>query len=642
MPEPLISPYGSWTSPITVDMVVAVGRELSDPAIDGDTVLFAERRPEESGRVVVRRWSATDGIVDVTPPGVNVRTRVHEYGGGAWAVRDGTLVFSTFPSGHVHVTRGEETRLLVEVDGLRFADFSFDPVRNRVVAVCEDHTGEGEPVNSVVSIDLADGAVQVLASGHDFFSDPRLSSDGSRMCWLSWDRPQMPWDGTSLWVADLDAEGRPGDPVLVAGGPEESVQGPCWSPDGSLVLVSDRTGWWNVYRWRDGDVRPLAPMEAEFGWPQWIFANAYVAVTPNGRVWAIGTHDGHSTLYELHDDAAAVPVSSIQADELAFLSASDDRLAVLGMDPQRPTSVILVELADLSSREIATAPAPDVAQEWLSRPTAVTFPTGDGAVAHAYYYAPTNPGFVGPADEKPPLLVISHGGPTSATSTELHLATQFWTSRGFAVVDVDYRGSTGYGREYRNELRGSWGIVDLEDCANAALWLAEQGLADPHRLAIRGGSAGGYTTLCALAFLDVFACGASYYGVGDLEALARDTHKFESRYLDLLVASYPDEVEVYRERSPIHHVDGLNCPVLLLQGEDDEVVPPAQAEDIVAALTQKGIPHAYLLFPGEGHGFRSADAQRRALEAELSFYGQVMGFTPADDIESIVLTGRQA
>jgi dipeptidyl aminopeptidase/acylaminoacyl peptidase len=636
MSEPQPAPYGSWPSAITVDMVIAAGREPSEPRMDGQDVWFLESRPDESGRVVVRRWSWENGVVDVTPEGTNVRTSVHEYGGGAWAVRTGVLVFSTFPDGYVHVLRDGAVTDLVQVDGLRFADFAFDPVRDRVVAVCEDHTRGGEPVNSVVSIDLAAGSVEPLCAGHDFFSEPRISPDGTRMCWLTWDRPLMPWDGTSLWVADLDADGVPGEPTLVAGGPDEAVQSPCWAPDGSLVLVSDRTGWWNVYRWRDGTVHAMAPMSAECGRPQWVFGDARVAVMTDGRVWAVATQNGTSSLLELHDDADPRPVTSVEAVELSHLSAGDDAVAILGAHPQRPTEILVVD-ADLTTLAVYTAPAPDVGPSWLSMPQSIEFPTTDGRSAHAYFYPPTNPDYVGMPGELPPLLVVSHGGPTSSASLRLELDYQFWTSRGFALVDVDYRGSTGYGRAYRNELRGAWGIVDLDDCTNAALWLADQGLADPKRLAIRGGSAGGYTTLCALTFRDVFACGASYFGVGDVEALARDTHKFESRYLDLLVAPYPDRVDVYRERSPIHHLEGLSCPVLLLQGEDDKVVPRAQADEVANVLREKGIPHAYLLFPGEGHGFRAAETQRRSAEAELSFYAQVLGFTHADVIETIQL-----
>ena len=639
MPDRQSAPYGSWPSAVTVDMLVAGGRQPSDPRIDGDDVWFLESRPDEAGRVVVRRWSAGTGAVDVTPEGTNVRTRVHEYGGGAWAVRDSVLVFSTFPDGHVHLLREGVVTDLVEADGERFADFSFDPVRDRMLAVREDHTGEGEPVNSVVSIDLATGDVRALCAGHDFFSDPRVSPDGSRLSWLTWDRPLMPWDGTFLWVADLDADGVQGEPELVAGGPEESIQSPCWAPDGSLVLVSDRSGWWNVDRWRDGTVHAMAAMAAECGRPQWVFGDARLAVMPDGRVWAVADEQGRSTLLELHDEADPDPVTSIEAMELAYLAAGDHGLAVLAYHPQRPTAIVLVDVDGMSAREVFAGPAPDVDPGWLSLPQPVTFPTTDGRTAHANYYPPTNPDYEGMPGELPPLLVVSHGGPTSAASVRLDLRYQFWTSRGFAIVDVDYRGSTGYGRAYRNELRGAWGIVDLDDCTNAALWLAGQGLVDRRRLVIRGGSAGGFTALCALVFRDVFACGTSFYGVGDLEALARDTHKFESRYLDLLLAPYPDEVEVYRERSPIHHLDGLSCPVLLLQGEDDEVVPPAQAEEVAAVLREKGISFAYLLFPGEGHGFRGADAQRRSMEAELSFYAQVLEFTPADAIEPVSLVG---
>ena len=638
MPLPRVLPYGAWPSPISVEMAVAGARSLSETSFDGPDLYWLEARPEEAGRVVLMRQRPSGSSTDVTPPGFNVRTRVHEYGGGAYTVAGGLVAFSNFDDGRLYLIRdGGAPEALTAAGALRYADLGADRRRERLMCVIEDHAlDDHDPVNTLAAVSLRDGAVTTLVEGHDFFSDPRLDASGDRLCWLSWDRPNMPWDGCELWVAQLDEEGAVGGPRLAAGGPDESIVQPTWTPDGSLVFASDRSGWWNLYRWRDGEatLEPLAPMDAECAGPQWVFGLRTFGVQDDGGILLVAKKDGGDRLFALDGRSEPRPMA-LDAAEIAYLAVQGREATFVSGHPTRPSTVVRLDLASGAATDIHAAETLTVDPSYLSVPEHVEFPTEGGLTAFAYYYPPANPEVTAPADERPPLIVISHGGPTSDASVSLYMRLQFFTSRGFAVVDVDYGGSTGYGREYRRRLNDAWGIVDLDDCTNVAVWLADQGRADRSRLAIRGGSAGGYTTLCALAFRDVFACGSSLFGVGDLEALARDTHKFESRYLDYIVAPYPDRVDIYRERSPIHFVDRISCPVIVFQGADDKVVPQAQADLLVAALEANGLPYAYLLFQGEGHGFRRAENVRRCLEAELSFFGQVMGFEPADAVEHV-------
>ncbi|HSH21563.1 MAG TPA: S9 family peptidase, partial [Candidatus Caenarcaniphilales bacterium] len=531
----------------------------------------------------------------------------------------------------------------------RFADLVADAARGRLIAVREDHAAlaqdraspltdgrVAEPENTLVAIDVEGGSQTVLVSGHDFYSTPRPSRDGSRLAWLAWRHPNMPWDGTELWVADVDASGLPVNAELVVGGRDESVAQPEWAPDGSLVFVSDRSGWWNLYRRsRDGRITPLLPMEAEFAGPQWVFGMNWYAVAEDGSVYAIGRREGHDELWLIPADGRQPERVDVPDQQIQSVCVADDRVVYLGASATEPKAVVLLARNGSERRVLRRAADVEIDRGYISVPEPITFPTAGGREAHALFYRPTNRDAEGLPEERPPLVVMSHGGPTSSAGGGLDLETQVFTSRGFAVVDVDYGGSTGYGRAYMRRLDGQWGIVDVEDCINASHFLVERGHVDPARLAIRGGSAGGFTTLAALVFHDVFAAGASHYGVGDLEALARDTHKFESRYLDRLVAPYPSGVALYRERSPIHFTDRLNVPIIVLQGADDHVVPVAQAEELVAALREKHVPHAYLLFEGEGHGFRRAENMIRAREAELSFYAQVFGFELADPVEPV-------
>jgi dipeptidyl aminopeptidase/acylaminoacyl peptidase len=637
-----VAPYGAWRSPIHIDDVVGDAILLGEPWIDGDDIFWLEGRPAEGGRRVLVRAAADGSTADLTPTPLNVRTRVHEYGGGSYIVTGGVVVFSDFADGRLYrLDPGADGPVPITPEAAwRFADLRADPGRRRFYAVREDHSTGPEATNTIVAIPLDGGDPRVLVKGPDFVASPRLSPDGASLAWLEWDHPDMPWDATRLRVASIEPDGTLATSVLAAGGPDESIAQPEWAPDGTLHLVSDRSGWWNLYRLVEGPrLEPLAPMEAEFADPAWIFGRSSYGFLPDGAIVAVARADGRDHMFRI-EPGRRVGELEMPFTELDALQVGAHTVVALAGGPADPSVVARfdpVTLAPAGVLRRASTLALDPGA--ISEPEAIDFPTTGGRTAHALYYAPVNLEFVGPDDEKPPLVVLSHGGPTSNASTALDLAKQLLTSRGIAIVDVDYGGSTGYGREYRRQLDGQWGVVDVDDCVAAAQFLVERGDVDPDRLAIEGGSAGGYTTLAALAFRDVFAAGISHYGVADLELLEREQHKFESRYDQRLVGPYPEAAALFRERSPVHFVDDISAPVLILQGLDDKVVPPSQAETIVAALASNGIPHAYLAFEGEGHGFRGAHAIRRTLEARLSFLGQVFGFEPVDELEPLDLPG---
>ena len=636
-------PYGTWPSPITPDAIVAETVRLSSVSLDGGgRVGWLEGRPGEGGRNVLVRTdlSGPGEIEDLTPPPFNVRSGVHEYGGGAYAVSGDRLWFSNFADGRVYSRTGGDAAPapLTAAGPARFGDLTFDPVRRRLLAVRETHAGDAPPVNELVAISIDDGSERVLASGRDFYAAPAPSPDGRHLAWLAWDQPDMPWDGAALWLAELDGDGAPGAATRITGGAGCSAFQPAWSPDGALWFVADPHRWWNLHRWQGGELRCMHRAEHEFGKPLWQLGTTTFGFDANGAVvctwrteagWRLGrlAPDGSGSLHEI-----PLPWTSIDS-----LSVRGGTAAFIGGAPDRSTSVVTLDLASGATRVLRTSSTLSIGDELLSRPVPLRFPTGeDGSeTAHGYWYAPHNASCRAPPGELPPLLVLSHGGPTGATGDTLSPSIQFWTSRGFAVLDVDYRGSTGYGRAYRERLYGEWGVVDVEDCVAGALHLAETGRADPSRLAIRGGSAGGYTTLAALTFHDAFRAGASYYGICDLEVLAADTHKFEARYLDRLIGEWPADRDVYRARSPLHHASRLGCPIIFFQGLDDRVVPPNQAELMADALDRQGLPVACLMFEGEGHGFRKAETLRRCLEAELAFYGRVFGFEPEDALPSL-------
>lgn len=626
------APFGSWKSPISASMIADTTISLGGVFVDNGQIYWLEGRPSENGRVVLVH-DADGEHRDVTPAGFSVRTRAHEYGGGALSIQDGTIYFVNAEDQHIyHHKVGESPQVLTGDADDRYADMVLDTPRSRLICARERH-GALETKNALIAISLSDGTVTVLDDGHDFISNPRLSPDGTRLSWLSWNLPDMPWDGATLWVADITLDGSLEKTVQVAGGAGESAFQPEWRPDGSLVFALDRTGWWNLHVWNGETVSILIERESEFGLPQWVFGMRTYDVLSSGDIICAYSQNGLWQLAKISGDQIEdIPTPYT---DISGLRAKGQGVVFLGANAQESNAVVLFDPdgGDCVVHKYASGLTLDPAD--LSAPEPITFDTSDAATAYAFYYPPRNAHYQGPADEHPPLIVRGHGGPTSASSPSLSLAIQYWTNRGFAVLDVNYRGSTGFGRSYREALYGNWGEYDVDDMVAGAEYLVSMEKADPARLAIRGGSAGGYTALAALTFKDTFSAGASLYGIGDLMTLARDTHKFESRYLDRLIGPLPEAEPLYLARSPINHVAGLNCPVIFLQGSEDKVVPPNQAEAMVAALDEKKIPVAYVLFEGEGHGFRKAENVCRALESELGFYGRVFGFEPADALPKL-------
>ncbi|MBX3091518.1 MAG: S9 family peptidase [Cryobacterium sp.] len=634
---PTIAPYGSWESPITAASLVASGHPTSSPRFVGDETWWLESRPSENGRLAVRRHDANGIAIDVLPAPWNARTRVHEYGGGAWAATDeGTLVFAEYsdqrlyrlaPSDHEPIPLTPANR------EMRFADLSI--AGGEVLAVRETHLDGGIRRDIVAapldgSAETDDTAIRSIVSGSRFLAFPRISPDGSRIAWIAWDHPQMPWDGTELRVGIL-SEGVVSEFGPIMGGISESVLQPEWISDDSLYAISDRSGWWNLYRVGvDGSASALNPINAEVGGPLWQLGASWYAVLDDGRILHTRMN-GTSSLAIFDPRSGETEHLDLPLDSIALNAVRGDRVLVTGGSARLATGVRELRLGDGTLTDVRLDVDELPTADYLPDAEAMTF--SGARDVHAFVYRPRNADFTGPAGELPPFVAVVHGGPTSHSALAVRPNYAFFTSRGIGVIDVNYGGSTGYGREYRQRLNGQWGLVDVEDTIAAIEGLADAGIADPARLAIRGGSAGGWTVLAAPVSSDVFACGVSYYGVADLRALAEDTHDFESRYLDGLVGPLPEAAQVYHDRAPINRVDDVSCPVLLLQGLDDPVVPPSQSEAFRDALVRKGIPHAYLAYAGESHGFRKAETIIHSIESELSFYGQIMGFETPDTPE---------
>lgn len=657
---PLQAPCGSWTSPISAQALTAQSVRLAEPQFDQDSLskeyqgdcYWLESRPQEKGRSCIVKRTGDGKVFDVTPAPINVRSKAHEYGGGHYCAHQGVVYFVLADDQRIYfidTNKDQLTPIAITLDGpYRYADLSVDAQRQQLIAIREDHTDKtSEEKHQIVAISLTDGDTSVLQQGCDFYTNPRLSPDGTQLSWLSWNHPDMPWDNTQVWCANINTDLQLNKARKIAGGDDENPEScfqPSWSPDGQLYWVSDKNNWWNLYRLNAQDEKDesecVFEMAAEFATPQWVFGmscysfidadNLLCCFSQNGQ-WHLACIDFETHMLSQLDS----PYSDISA-----LNASCGKIAFLGAANTHAAELVFID--GENQHIIARSSNTEFDARYLSSPKAVTFPTGKNPtasdnteIAHGFYYPPTNPDFQSLDNEKPPLVVLAHGGPTGATESSLNLKIQYWSSRGFAVLDVNYRGSTGYGREYRDKLKNNWGITDVEDVCAGAEFLIQQGLADKNRVAIKGSSAGGYTVLAALAFSETFSAGCSLYGIGDLQTLASDTHKFESRYLDGLVGPWPAAKDIYLNRSPINHIEKLNCPVIFFQGLDDKVVPPNQAEDMFDALINKGIATAYVPFEGEGHGFRQAQNIERALEGELDFYGKVFGFKPADNIEAV-------
>ena len=640
MSAPMTAPYGTWKSPLSAQRVAAGARPLSAPRIAGASLVWLEGLPAEGGRVAALRLQANGQREVLTPAPFNVRTRVHEYGGGALAVQGDTLYFSNFADNLVYAQEGSGApRPLTDNKLQRHADFELDASRRRLIAVREDHSAGGhEPSTSLVALPLDSSQPgTTLAAGADFYAAPRLSPDGKQLAWITWSHPRMPWNGTELWLADIDAQSALANSRRVAGGDTESLCQPAWSPAGELFVVSDRSGWWNLYRVRGDDLAPVYPMQAEFGQPMWVFAQSLYSFTGPHEMVAACFEGAVSRLFRIDLRSGTVSPLATPLTDIKEVRGGPGFVLVHAAAADRPEQIVRIDVATGSHDVVAQAITELPEARYLSTPQSITYPSGEGRVAHGFFYPPANGDCRGPEGELPPLIVTSHGGPTAGAFSGFATGIQLFTSRGYAVLDVDYGGSTGYGKAYRKRLEGEWGVVDVDDCVAGAKYLADKGLVDGSRQAVRGGSASGFTTLAALAFTDQFDAGCTYFGIGDLRAFVKDTHKFESRYLESLLGPWPDAKQVYLDRSPSLHAEQITAPVLVQQGAEDRIVPPSEAERIVDALFERRVPHAYLLYPGEDHGFRGHDAIIRSFGAELSFYAQVFGFEPADAIEPITI-----
>lgn len=630
-------PYGTWHSPISSLAITSDSVSLDELRIDQSGAYWIEKRPAEKGRCVIVRCQ--NGVTeDCLPELYSARSKVHEYGGGAYCIAAGKIYFVNEYDQDIYLASTTSApKRITHNEHLRYADIEYDHYRNQLICVCEDHSKSSDnPVNKIVCLNLETHTLSDLCHGYDFYSNPRLSHDGKKLAWQCWNHPNMPWDGTELWIADISENNTLIASNHIAGSDAISIFQPEWSIDNILHFVSDETGWWNLYEYKN-NLRQLTHTKFEFGLPQWVFSQSCYAFINEHEILCtyIDEGEGRLAIFNKQSDNLSTldtPWSSFSSvclfgSNCVFIASSNKSFPeIISADTNS------LHCNSLSTSTIKSSVTSAIDKKHYSKAEKICFRTRNNATAFAIYYPPTNKDFTSDTNEKPPLIVLTHGGPTAMVNNSLDMRKQFWTTRGFALLDVNYSGSTGFGRAYRESLNHNWGVRDAEDCCDAALHAADLGLADPERLIIKGSSAGGYTVLCALTFHNVFSAGASYYGIGNLESLLSDTHKFESRYMDRLVGPYPEQKDTYRQRSPLFHVDKLNCPVIFFQGVDDKVVPKEQAEKMFAALKNKGIPVTYIPFKGEGHGFRKADTIKHALDAELAFYSKVFSLDRDDDI----------
>lgn len=641
------SPFGSWKSPISAKIAAESGITFEDLRVSKNKLVWLEGRPYEAGRYVTVGRDINSNTKDLIPNGYNVRNAVHEYGGSSYAIHDDLLVFVNWDDQRLYkVVNRSKPQVMTNCPniprGERYSDLSITTDGKWLFCVKESHIEIGEPENKIIAISLDNPNVNyTVVQGRDFYSSPRVSSDGTKLCWLEWDHPNMPWDGCELHVADLQCNERFSikREIIVSGGSNESILQPEWAPTGGLYFITDISGWWNLSVWNGGDVKSVLVETKDHGGPAWRFGFSTYSFLSKDRI-AMSSSNGLKGEVKIIGKSDIVSLE-IPHTEITYLVGDRDNLYYVGSSPGTLPEIVRLKL-DGSIKTIKKSSDIVFNEKFFSKPEQICFQTTENEVAYANYYPPTNPDFIGLENEKPPLLVLSHGGPTSSCTTALNLKqVQYFTSRGFAVVDVNYRGSTGFGKVYRDSLKGNWGVYDMDDCISAAHFLADKGLVDRARLIIKGGSAGGYTTINALTFRDDFAVGATYYGIADLSVFIGDTHKFESKYLESLIGPYSENKSLYHERSAINYTDQLSCPMIIFQGSEDKIVPPSQAEMISNALKKKLIPYSYILFEGEQHGFRKSENIIKSQEAELFFYGKTLGFTPSDKIAHIKIENSE-
>lgn len=617
--EQVQAPYGTWESPITAEMTSQTTKSARncDFFVQGETLYWTEPRPAEKGRTVILRRTADGTITTLTPEGFDVRTKVHEYGGLSFTVIDDCLYFINSYDQILYKQPLGKSPIPLTKTGVRFADLR--PAVGGIIAVGEVHKEE-QVDNFLAYIDKDSGRWTILDQGQDFYASPAWNEKDQKLAWITWNHPNMPWDGCLLWTASLD-EGKLVDKQMVAGGIEESIYQPLWSPEGNLFFISDREGWWNLYRLIGHEIENIYPMEAEFGLPLWRLGTSTWCFTGRGEEIICSYQEkGIGKLALLDSKKKILEPLLLGFTDYSQVTAGKGFIIFLAGTAEASRQIYKMDLDSYHVQILGNKSKMDVEKEYFSIPETIEFPSADGRTAYGYYYSPQNKKYRGIEGTLPPLIIVSHGGPTGAADPIFNLRIQYWTTRGFAVLDVDYGGSVGYGRSYRERLKGQWGIVDVEDCIYGATYLAHQKKVDEDKIVIRGGSAGGYTTLEALAKSDIFAAGASYYGVADLELLARDTHKFEARYLDSLVGPYPERKDLYIERSPIHHAEEISCPVIFFQGAKDKIVPLNQAETMYETIKKLGIKTELIIYENEEHGFRQAETLRDSMEKELKFY----------------------
>lgn len=629
---------GNWISVVSADLIVSDSVSIDETIAFEDALYYIERRPEENGRCVIVKATEQKSS-DILPAPYSARTRVHEYGGGCYCIDTNLLFFVNDSDQDIYLLRDNLVSRITTEKNRRFADISYDRTHHRLIAVCETHEDQST-INTIVEINIQTGLITTLINGSDFYASPKINSSCSQISWQSWNHPNMPWDGNQLWLGQIAESGHISKHVHIAGTENISIFQPRWSPDDILYYISDDTGWWHLYRYLDGtkEHEQLTSGDREFGLPQWVFAQSTYAFINKTKIICCYKSQSQSTLATLTlGGTSKLTEVKTQWQDFSSITASNNKIGFIAASGQCFPQLISATINEDKPSALTTAIIKNssnisISNKYYSIAQPVTFTNRHGNDVHANYYPPTNPDYQVDDDDRPPLIVICHGGPTGQSSIALDPKKQFWTSRGFALLDVNYSGSTGYGKNYRLRLNGKWGKLDVEDCCDAALYAARHGLADNDQLIIRGSSAGGYTVLSALTFEDVFSAGASYYGISELTSLASDTHKFESRYLDRLIGPYPESKKIYEQRSPINFTEQLNCPVIFFQGIEDKVVPKQQAESMFNALKNRDVTVAAQYFEGEQHGFRKAETIKHSLENELSFYQLIFNLKAKDEI----------